>query len=151
MGQPTLLHFGTVCGGGVREGTVPFAQLSLCFLSLSLLPTSNLCSFRCCADTNSWVGGLVYILGTMGPSNVLSCETGSCSCLSNMHRFLQPELLWLYFPCARTQVCMSCLNPKLFLLVYPHTNVGPPGPLVTALPHVFSAPAVCLCPSYQSV
>ena len=47
------------------------------------------------------------------------------------------------------------LTPQLFLLVYPQTNVGPPGqpaatspgPPATSLPQVLSTPAACLHPS----
>ena len=37
-----FLGCGAVCGGGVREGTIPLAQLWACFQSLPMLPTSKL-------------------------------------------------------------------------------------------------------------
>ena len=40
--QLTLLHFGTNCGGGVREGTVQLAQRWASFQSLPPLSTSKL-------------------------------------------------------------------------------------------------------------
>ena len=59
----------------------------------------------------------------------------------NPHRFLQPEVLRFSFP-----VLKPCLTPQLFLLAYPHENVGWPSPPVPAspaqsagLPCVFSA------------
>ena len=67
MGQPTLLRCGTVCGGGVTGGKMPLVPLLPCFHSLSLLPTSSLCPFRCCSGADSQVGGLVYILWSCGP------------------------------------------------------------------------------------
>ena len=86
----------------------------------------------------------------MDPSNRLSCETSSFSCCCNPHRFLQSEVLRLYLPSAGALGCMVCLTPQLFLLVYPHTNVGPPSPPATALLRVlstqlpFSAPPTSL-------
>ena len=44
------------------------------------------------------------------------------------------------FPHAGTLGCKVCLAPQLFLLVYPHANVGPPG-LPAALP--WSSPPSC--------
>ena len=38
------------------------------------------------------------------------------------------------FPHAGTLGSVVCLAPQLFLLVYPHTNVGLPGLPATALP-----------------
>ena len=49
----------TVCGGGVRQGTMPLVQLSAGFQSLPQLPTSKLGS----SGADSQVGGFVYILG----------------------------------------------------------------------------------------
>ena len=43
------------------------------------------------------------------------------------------------FPHAGMLGCSVYLAPHLFLLVYLHTNVGPPGPLATALLQVLSA------------
>ena len=62
MGQPTSLCCDAVCGGGVKEGTVPLAPLSAGFQSLPLLPTSKLGP----SGANSWVGGFVYVLGPCG-------------------------------------------------------------------------------------
>ena len=62
MGQPMSLCCGTLCGGGVLEGTMLLAQLLAVFESLPLLPTSKLGP----SDEDSWVGGFVYILGPCG-------------------------------------------------------------------------------------
>ena len=56
------LHCGTVCGGGVREGTMLLAQLSTGFQSLLPLLTSKLGL----SGADSHVGGFVYILGPCG-------------------------------------------------------------------------------------
>ena len=71
----------------------------------------------------------------MGLSNEVSCEAGSFSHHHNPDWFLQSEAL---FPCAGTLSCTVCLSPQLFLLVHPHTIMGPPGPPTTALPQVLS-------------
>ena len=62
VGQPTLLRCDAVCGGGVREETVPLALLSAGFQSLPHLPTIKLGL----SGADSQVGGLVYILGSCG-------------------------------------------------------------------------------------
>ena len=64
----------------------------------------------------------------MGLPNKLSCDVGGFSCCHNPHRFFQPEILKLLLLHAGTLGCAVCLVPQLFLLVYPHTNVGPPIP-----------------------
>ena len=61
----------------------------------------------------------------MGLSNELSCEAGSFSCCHNPSRFLQPEVLRLYFPCAGTPGCTVCLTLQLFPLVCLPANVEP--------------------------
>ena len=53
-------------------------------------------------------------------------ETGSFSCCHNSHRFLQPEILRLYFAHAGNLGCSVCLTPQLFLPVYLHANVKLP-------------------------
>ena len=58
-GQPTLLGCGTVCGGGVQEGTVLLAGLLAGFQSLPPLPTSKFGP----SGADSQVGGFVYVLG----------------------------------------------------------------------------------------
>ena len=62
MGQPRLQLCGTICRGGVPEGTVPLAQLLVGFQSLPLLPTSKLGP----SGADSQVGGFMYILGYCG-------------------------------------------------------------------------------------
>ena len=74
----------------------------------------------------------------MGPFIRLSFETGSFSCSCNPHRFLQPEVFKALFPCTGTLDCTVCLTPQLFLPVYLHANVGPPGPVAAASPALVS-------------
>ena len=54
------------------------------------------------------------------------------------------------FPFTRMLYCVVCLIPQLFLLVYLHMNVGPPGPPAATLPHVLSALVAHVRPSYRS-
>ena len=65
--------------------------------------------------------------GEIFVTNKLYCKGGSFSHHCNPHRFLQPVVLRLYFPTLEPWVAV-CLTPNLLLLVYPHTNVGMPGP-----------------------
>ena len=55
------------------------------------------------------MGGLVYVLGPCGSLQQLSCEAGSFSCHHNLHRFLQPEVLRLYFPSLKSWV-VQCVS-----------------------------------------
>ena len=79
------------------------AQLSAGFQLLPLLPTSKLGS----SGADSWVDGFVYIPVCL--SNELSCEAGSFSCRLNPHRFLQSEVLRLYFTTLEPWVTWSVL------------------------------------------
>ena len=54
------------------------------------------------------------------------------------------------FPHAGTLCCTVCLVPQLFLLVYLHANVRPPGPPANTLPCILSTPPAHLHPSYWS-
>ena len=62
----------------------------------------------------------------MGLSHELSCEGGRFSHCCNPPRFLQSEVFEALFPHTGTWGCAVCFTPQLFLLVYPHTNVGQP-------------------------
>ena len=75
----------------------------------------------------------------MGPSNKLSCEAVSSSRHHNLHSFFQLRDFEALFPCNGTLGCAVCLSPQLFLLVYPHANMGPPSP--PALPCQESSPS----------
>ena len=90
----------------------------------------------------------------MSLSNELSCEAGGFSCCCNPHRYFQSEVLRLHFPALEPRVCMLCLDPQLFLPVYPHAHVGPPAPPATTSPtgilqllpcHVSSLPQLPIC------
>ena len=149
MGQPTSLCCGAVWWRGVWEGTMLLVLLLASFQSLPPLPTSKLGP----SGADSQVGGFVYILGP--------CET----LLWGWEFLLLPRSPQVFtargfealVSHAGTLGCTMCLAPQLFLLVYPHMNVGvlsPPAAALptqsTNLPLILSAPAVRLCPSYQS-
>ena len=78
------------------------------FQSLPLLPTSTLGP----SGADSQVGGFVYVQDPVGLSKELSCEAGSFYCLHNHHRFLQSEVLRLYFPKLEPWVVWSVLLPS---------------------------------------
>ena len=104
--NPQSLCCGTVCGGGVRDGTMPLVQLSAGFQSQPPLPTSKLGP----SGADSQVGGLVYFLGLCGLSNEPSCQARSFSCHCNPHRFFQSEVMRLYFTALEPWV-VQCLTP----------------------------------------
>ena len=125
---------------------MPLARILASFQSLSLLPTSKLGP----SGADSWVGGFVYILGP--------CGSLQGTLLCGWEFLLLPQLPQVFsvrgfealFPYTGTLGCAICLAPQLFLLVYPHANVGPPGLPATTLLQVFSTPATHLHLSYQS-
>ena len=78
----------------VWEGTMPLVQLSASFQSLLPLPTGN---WALLVLNSRWVV-LCTFWDPVGLSKELSCEAGSFSWCCNTHRFLQPEVLRLYFP-----------------------------------------------------
>ena len=118
-----------VCGGGVREGTMPLVQFSASFQSFPLLPTSKL--GLSCAD--SQVGGFVYVLWPLWVSPMNSpVRLGVSPTASTLAGFSARSFESL-FPLTETLSCMVCLTPQLFHLIYLHTNVGLPTTPATAL------------------
>ena len=121
-GQPTSLSFGHCMWerGQRRNDTVCSALAPLSVTSP--LPTSKL--------GPSGADSLCAFSDPVGLSNKLSCEAGSFSHHHTPHRFSQPEVLRHYFPTLEpTLGCVVCPTPHLFFLIYPHVNVGLPGPL----------------------
>ena len=84
-------------------------------------------------------------MGTMqdsvGLSNELSCEARSFSRCCSSHRFLQPEVLKLYFSVLEPWVVLSIAS-QLFLLAYPPVNTGLPGSPATDSGSLFSLLAI---------
>ena len=69
----------------------------------------------------------------MGISNKLSCEAGASPTTTTPTGFLVRGFEAL-FPHPGSLGCSVFLPPQLFLPVYPHANVGPPGPSAATLP-----------------
>ena len=130
-GQPTWLCYDAVRGGGVQEGRMPLPQLLAIFQSLPPLPTIKL--GLSCAD--SWVCGLVCISRTFWVSPMISpVRLGVSPAAASTPTGVFSQWFEALFPRAGALGCTVCLTPWLFLLVYSHTNVGPPGPPTVALP-----------------
>ena len=87
---------------------MPLALLLADFQSLPLLPKSKLGL----SGADSQVGGFVYVLGSRGSLQHLSCEAASFSCCLNPQRFLQSEVLGLYFPTLESWIVWSVLLPS---------------------------------------
>ena len=101
----------TVCGGGVQEGTVLLALLSAGFQSLPLVPTIKLGP----SDTDSWVGGFLYVLRPCGVSAMKSpVRLGFLPLLphSPPPKCFQSEALRLYFPVLESWVAQSIQLPR---------------------------------------
>ena len=105
-----------------------FAQLSASFQSLPPLPTSKVGP----SDADSWVGGFVYVLGPCGSLQwTLLWGWEFLPPLQPLQVFSARGFEAL-FPCTGTLGCVVYLAPQLFLPVYLHVNVGPPGLPATA-------------------
>ena len=123
--------------GRCLEGKMSFAQLSDGFQLLPLPPISKLGP----SGADSWVVGFVHVLG--------HCGSLQWTLLWGWEFLLPPQPPQVFsfrgfealFPCSGTLGYAVCLAPQLFLLVYPHTDVGLPAPPATALP---GPPAVTL-------
>ena len=124
-----MLRCDAVCGGGVREGTVPLAQLSDGFQSLAPLPTSKLGP----SGADSLVGGFVYVLGPCGSLQQTAVRLGVSPSATTSMSFTA-RVFEALFPHAGTLGSVVCIDPQFFLPVYVHANVGPPAPPTAALP-----------------
>ena len=124
------LPCGTVCGGGVREGTLPLAQLLTGFLSLLPLPTAN---WALLVLIPGWVG-LCMFQDPVGLSNELSCRLGVSPTAISTPTGVFSQRFEALFPHAGALGCVVCLAPQFFLPVYLSVNVGPPGPLWPGCP-----------------
>ena len=86
-------------------------------------------------------------------SNELSCEAGSFSCCHNPHRFLQSEVLRLYFPTlephvARSVSLPSCPSWFMCTQMWDYPLCQPSSRLPRSSNHCL---AMCpLCPGYLS-
>ena len=103
------------------------------------------------------MGEFVYILGSVGLSNVLSSEAGSFSHHCNPHRCFQSEVLRLYFLALEPWVAWSVSLPS----VLPGLSTHECGTACSTSRRLTQSPSCCLvasplhpaahlCPSYQS-
>ena len=127
-------------GAGVREGTVPLAQLLVGFHSLPPLPTSKLSP----SGADSWVGVVCACSRTLWVSPTNSPLILGVSPAATTLQVFIVSGFEAFFSLTGTLGCMVCLAPQLFLLVYPPTNVGLLSPPAAALSHVLSAPSTGL-------
>ena len=146
-----LLSCGTVCGGGVQEGTMALPQFSAGFQSFPPFPTSKLGP----SGADSQVGDFVYVLGPCGSLQGTLLWGWGFFLLLQPPQVFSVRVFEALFPLAGTLGCSVCVTPQLFLPVYLHANVGLlvhslvlPGLPVAVLPGVLSTLAACLCPSY---
>ena len=89
----------------------------------------------------------------MGLSNKLTLEAGSFSCYCNPHRFLQTEVLRLYFPTLEPWFAWSVLLPScsfrfIRTQMWDSQLPCPSSPLASIFPGMISTTAAHLCPSY---
>ena len=145
--QGNLLHCccGAICGGGIKEGTILLAELSAGFQSLLPLPTSE---FHL-SGADFWMSRTLRV----PPTDY--CEAGNFShCCLKPHKFLQPEVLRLYFPVLEPWVVWSvslpsCSSQFIHTQMWDHAVCQlPPCPPQSSWPGILSASAACLCPSY---
>ena len=156
MVQATLLHCDTVCGAGVREGTVQLAWLSTGFQSLPPLATSKLGpsgadspgGWICLCFRTLWVSPVNSPV-RLGISPATATPTGFYS-----QRFwgfsflaLEPWVAWsvLLPSCSSWFICMQMWDHPVY-----QPPPCPPGPPAAALPCNLSALASHVHPSYQS-
>ena len=144
MGQSTLLHCGILCGGGVREGTMPLAQHSPHFQSLPPLPTSKLGP-----GADSWVGGFVYILGPCGSLQGTLLGGWEFLPLPQPPQVFSVRGLRLYFPTLEPWVEGLSRSPVVPPGLSAH-ECGTVGSTSHCLASSPLCPAAHLCPSYRS-
>ena len=143
---------GTVCGGEVREGTVPLALLSASFQSLLPLHTNKLDS----SGADSPMGGFVYILGPCGSLQWTLLWGWEFLPLPQSSQLFQSEVLRLYSPTLEP-LCGVSRSP----LVLPGLSGLKCGTTRSASCHLAQSSSCCLarsllhpaghlCPSYQS-
>ena len=140
-------------GRGPRGNNAACSALG--FQSLPPLPTSKLGPF----GGDSWVGGFVYILGPCGSLQwTLLCDWEFLLLLQPTQVFKTRGFEAFFFtlgPWVAWPVLLPSYSSQfIYKQMWDHLVSQPPpclpGPPATALLHLLSAPAVCLCSSYQS-
>ena len=111
------------------------------------------------SGTDSWVGGLVYVLGPCGSLQWTLLWDWKFLLLLPQPTGVFSQRFEALFPCTWTLGCTVCLTPQLFLPVYLHASVGPPTLQSAALsalafqppPCCESSPLSCLSPTLLPV
>ena len=116
-------------GKGPRGNNAACSALSG-FQSLPLLPTSKLGP----SGADSWVGGFVYLLRPCGSLQWALLGVWEFVQLPQPPQVFSVRGFEALCPYAGTLGCEVYLAPQLFLLVYPHTNMGPSTPPASASP-----------------
>ena len=83
-------------------------------------------------------GSFVYILGLCGSLQWTLLWGWEFVLLMQPPQVFTVRGFETLFPCIGITGCVICLNPMVFLPVYPHANIGPCGLPPTALPCVLS-------------
>ena len=109
--------------------------LSVSFQSLPLLFTSKLGP----SGVDSWVGGLIQVLGPCGSLQQTLLWTWELLPPSQCPQVFIATGFEALFPHIGALGCVVCLTPQLFLPVYPYANAGPPSPPAATLLCVLSA------------
>ena len=136
-----MLCCGAVCGRGVREATMALARLLPHFQSLPPLPTSELCPFRCCPGADSRVGGLLYIIGSLGPLQRTLLRDWEFLLLPQPSQVFTVEVLRLFVSVLEPWVVWSALLPHSSSRFLFTAKVGPPGLPAASSLHVLSTQA----------
>ena len=119
------------------------------FQSLPPLSTSKLSP----SGADSWVGGLVYVLGSYGSFQQTLLRGWVFLLPPNPHRVLQPEV-WGFISCIGTLGCMVCLTPQLFpssLSACEHGTAWSTSHCLTTHPLCPSCPSLPFLPVWMSV
>ena len=137
---------GAVCGGGVQEGTLTVSRPSV----ISPAIHKQIGPFWCWSPG----GGFVHILGPCGSLQWTLLWGWEFLPLLQPPQIITARGFEALFPCTGPLGCAVSLVSQSFLLVYAHSNVGPPSLLVAALPAPstnHSLAAGPLHPSYLSL
>ena len=141
-----MLCCGTICGGGVGEGTMLLAQLLAGFQSPAPLLTNKLGP----SGADSPGGWFCVCSRTLWVSPMNSSVSLGISAMSAPHRFFQSEGLRLYFPVLEPWIVWSVSLPSCSSQFIPMQIWDCPVLQPPALPQVLSTLAAHLCPSCWS-
>ena len=128
-GATTSLRCGSVCGGGVREVTMPLAWLYPAFRNLPHHPQAN---WALLGLIPRWVVCVHSRTLWVSPAN--SFMRLGVSPAATPPQIFTARGFEALFPHTGTLGCMVCVTPQLFIPVYLHANVVLPSPVLQLLP-----------------